>query len=269
MSRKRNGEQELPRTEWTYGHATQETSRLTITLDPSGRIHIPEIDPTTIRRQITHTRTNKDDKVLFSSPADDFGQTLEPTEQLKSKFDFILAVDTNTIRDKNGPMRFNGYTASACTIVTINEPTHEWGTEIRFQPLASYLILDAGEKVQAEQLGWHLALTRHTNTAFLRSKRLGMIVDCELGKHIDINSQAEPYHGVHLLPDNTKLIYASSDRSATFANSMLKCCDNIAGQMLDHFKRLGIESALSATRFQIDTARCFSICHISNPLKQR
>lgn len=265
MAKKRDGEPEIPRDDWVYGYASEKTSHLTIHFAPSGSISIPELDPASIRRQITHARVNKDDKVLFSAPADDFGLTLSPTEHLKTKFDFVLAVDTNTIRDGSGPVRFNGFTASACTVVAINEPLQEWGKELQLQPLASYLILDAGDEAKAEPLGWHLALTRHCDTPFLRSKRLGMIVDSELGKHIDINARALPYYANHLLPSNTLLVYASSDRAEMFANKMLKCCDNFAGQLLNTFKKYGIDAALKATTFQVGSAKCFAVCHIRKP----
>ncbi|MDD0974659.1 hypothetical protein [Pseudomonas fontis] len=266
MAKKHKGAPEIPRDDYVYGHASKKTSQLTITVDPSGRIFIPELDPSSIRRQITHARKNKDDKVLYSAPADDFGVSLNPIEHLKTKFDFMLAVDTNTIRDANGPVRFNGYTASACTVVVISEPLQEWGTEIQIKPLASYLILDSGDDIKTEPLGWHLALTRHTDTPFLQSKRVGMVVDSELGKHIDINARRLPYYADHLLPNNTALVYASSDKAEMFANKMLKYCDNLAGQLLERFEKIGIGAALKASTFQLGSARCFAICHVRKPL---
>ncbi|TFZ37281.1 hypothetical protein EWW49_10135 [Pseudomonas syringae] len=256
------GKQELPRHEWVYGHGTEKVSSLTVTMHPSGEVVIHEVDPATIRRQMTTTRPNgKDDKVRFSAPADHFGLELDYIEHLKTKFDYMLASDTNTISDANGPTRFEGYMVSACTIVIIAEHLQAWGREVFIQPLTSYLILDSGPDTNAELLGWHLALTRHTNTPFLHTQRLGMVVDSELGKHIDINARRVPYYADYLLPCNTALVYASSDSSDTLANAMLKYCDNVSGQLLEQFKHHGVARMLEDNHFRVGTARCFAINH--------
>jgi hypothetical protein len=260
--RKAKGKQELIRNESVYGRGKQKVSSLNVTVHPSGEVTINEIDPSTIRRQITTARANgKDDKVRFSAPADHFGLELGDVDHLKTKFDYMLAVDTNTISDSNGPIRFEGYMVSACTVVIIAEPLQSWDGEVFIQPLTSYVILDSGPNTNAELLGWHLALTRHTNTPFLHTQRVGMVVDSELDKHIDINARRVPYYADHLLPGNTALVYASSDSLDTFANHMLRYCDKVSEQLLEQFKRHGVARMLEEDHFQVGTARCFEISH--------
>ncbi|HCI5049473.1 hypothetical protein [Pseudomonas aeruginosa] len=263
MAKKPKGGPEIPRDDYVYGHTADKVPHLTVSFDPSGRITVREVDPDSIRRQISHVRKGKGDKVLFSAPANDFSLSRGHLDELKTRFDYLLAADTNTISDHNGPVRFSGYTASACTIAVIAEPLQVLTKEIRFQPLVSYLILDSGADTKPELLGWHLALTRHTDTPYLRTRRLGFIVDSELGKHLDINARKVPYFAEHLLPNNTALIYASGDKSEMFANQMLKYCDNIAGQVLIQFKRHDIDTLLKEPSFQVGSAVCLAIAHAS------
>lgn len=263
MAKKPKGEPEIPRDDYVYGQAAEKVSQLTITFDSEGRVTIHEIDPGSIRRQITHVRKGKDDKVLFSAPANDFSLVRGHFDELKTRFDYLLAADTNTIRDRHGPARFGGYTASACTIAVIADPLQSLTSEIQFQPLCSYLILDSAAEAKLEPLGWHLALSRHTNTPFLRSQRLGLIVDSELGKHLDINSRKVPYYADYVLPSNTALIYASGDKSEMFANQMLKYCDNIAGQVLGQFKLKSLDAVMKEPSIRVGSAMCFAIPHVS------
>ncbi|MFP3924541.1 hypothetical protein [Pseudomonas sp. W5-36] len=262
MAKKNKGEQELPRQEGTYGHSADKVSSLTVTVNPSGSFDIHEVDPSTIRHQITTAKQNgPGDRVRFSAPADHFAVELDYIEHLKTKFDYLLAADTNTIADRNGPIRHDGYIVSACTVVFIAEPLQDWTVEALIQPLTSYLILDSGPDTNPELLGWHLALTKHTDTPFLHTQRLGLVVDSELGKHIDINARRLPYYADHLLPGNTSLIYAKSDSLDTIANHMLRYCDTVSDQILEQFKQHGVARMLEQNHFQVGTALCFATNH--------
>lgn len=260
--RKRKGQKELPREEWVYGDCEHEVSSITVTFDPSGRVVVNEIDPSSIRRQITTAKPNgKGDRVRFSAPADHFGLELDYVEHLKTKFDYMLAVDTNTLRSGDRPARVDGYMVSACTVVIIAEPLHSWGKEVFIQPLTSYLIFDSGPDTNPELLGWHLALTKHTDTPVLRSQRVGMVVDSDLGSHIGINARKQPYYTNHQLPSNTSLIFAKSDSLDTFANHMLRYCDKVSEQILEQFEHHGVAKMLESTYSQVDTARCIGVNH--------
>lgn len=262
VAKKSKSGPEIPRDDYVYGNTTDVVSALTVRFDSMGGVSIDEIASATIRRQLSHVRARKDkgDKVIVSVPANDFSLSRSHFEELKSRFDYLAAVDTNTIADINGPVRLAGYAVSACTISVIAEALSTLHSEIRFQPLASYLILDTAAAIKHEPLGWHLAL-KHMDTPFLRCQRLGMIVDSDLGKHLGINSQKLPYFGNHVLPTNTSLIYASADRSDTLPNQMIKYSDNIAGQVLTHFKKNGIDLLLQEPSSKIGTALYYLISH--------
>ncbi len=232
---KRNQDLKIPRDHFIIGHTDDVVTELTLTLDPiTGVPSIPELDPASLRSQISHVREKKDDKVLYSSPTDGFVALGESfIAQLKKKFDYLIAIDTNTLKD---PTRTNGCRISACASCAIPGSLSEAFGDVVFQPVAAHLILDPGPDVNPEPLGWHLIIQKLSRIPALNSKRIGIIVDSELGLHLDINARKIPYYGEHILPQNMTLIYASSDKPEIFANHMLKHCDHMAELTLDDFR---------------------------------
>lgn len=253
--KRHKGQEKLPRDEWIYGHATKEVSSLTFQMDPiTGQLNILEIDPSTIRRQITHKREGKDDKVLYSAPANDFSLLAGDFQDLQTRFDYLMAVDTNTLKDIHG-----GYRVSACSIYVVKENLRSIRSDLPFAHHASFLILNTDHEAKSEPIGWHLAITQSLVPQFLASNRIGMIVDSELGKHLDINAGKEPYYGAYLLPPLLKFLYASSDKSANFANEMIRYCDNAATQILSKFREVGITGVSRPGALQLGTASCFQV----------
>ncbi|MFH7479515.1 hypothetical protein RA274_29350, partial [Pseudomonas syringae pv. tagetis] len=59
-------------------------------------------------------REKKEDKVLYTAPADDFSMSLDHYEELKSRFDYLMSVDTFTLNEI-----FQGYRVSACCIYVV------------------------------------------------------------------------------------------------------------------------------------------------------
>lgn len=260
MAKKSKGVPEIPRDDYVYGHATDFVSQLTVRFDPSGGVTIVEIDPSSIHRKLSHPKA-KGDKIILSTPAHDFSLPETYTQELQARFDYLAAVDTNTIADDQGPTRFDGYVVSAATVSVIAEPLRSLHEKSIFQPLVTYLILDPNFVASHEPLGWHLALTRHMNTPHLRSSRLGLIVDHDLRAHPAINARERPYYGDHLLPSHAALIYASADKRDTIGNRMIHYCDNIAGQILTQFKQHGTAALLKQESFRVGSAVCVAIPH--------
>lgn len=243
--RHRKGKPTIPRTERIIGHSADVVSSLNYTVDPVRGIIIEGMDPLTIRRELTHARTGKTDKVITSTPVDDFNLLRGSFSALQARYDYLTAVDTNTLRDENGLLRYKGYAVSACTVTVVAEPLQSLQTVAKFHGLTCYLILDSGSEVKHEPLGWYLAL-QHMATPFLQTKRIGVIVDSELGNHLKINTRQMPYYANHVLPAHTALIYASADKAETLANQMIKHSDAISKQVLKEFQRLGVEHLLGA-----------------------
>lgn len=254
---RRNQDPKIPRDHFVTGQTAGVVSSLTFTFDPlTGIPSILELDPTSLRTQISHARENgKDDKVLFSSPTDGFaalGETF--LEQLRNQFDYLVAVDTNT--EVN---RIDGFKLSACFICCIIEPLVQLKDEVPYHHLAGYLILDSGDEGNAERLGWHLVATVHINTPYLRTKRVGVIVDSELADHVAINARTKPYYGSHLLPQNMSLIYASSDKTETFANEMMRMNDKNSSHFMTAVKEMGLSKLQLKGGIKMGTATCYCI----------
>ncbi|WP_122689579.1 hypothetical protein [Pseudomonas viridiflava] len=254
---RRNQDPKIPRDHFVTGQTAGVVSSLTFTFDPlTGIPSILELDPTSLRTQISHARENgKDDKVLFSSPTDGFaalGETF--LEQLRNQFDYLVAVDTNT--EVN---RIDGFKLSACFICCIIEPLAQLKDEVPYHHLAGYLILDSGDEGNAERLGWHLVATVHINTPYLRTKRVGVIVDSELADHVAINARTKPYYGSHLLPQNMSLIYASSDKTETFANEMMRMNDKNSSHFMTAVKEMGLSKLQLKGGIKMGTATCYCI----------
>lgn len=245
----------IPRDDYVYGRTLANVSSLTVEMDPvTQQLHIREVDPSSIRRQVTHKRDGKDDKVLYSAPASDFSMNLSHFAELKTRFDYLMAVDTNTLTEIQ-----QGYRMSACSIYVVKAHLQSIGSEIRYEHHATFLILNEDHQAKSEPIGWHLAISKTLEPEFLRTSRIGMLVDSELGKHLDINAGKEPYYGEHLLPPSLKFLYASSDKSATYANDMIRLCDTAATMVLEEFKKVGIADVLKLMPTRIGTALCFRV----------
>ncbi len=245
----------IPRDDYVYAHTVANISSLTVEMDPvTQKLYIREVDPSSIRRQVTHKRNGKDDKVLYSAPASDFSMNLSHFAELKMRFDYLMAVDTNTLTEIQ-----QGYRVSACSVYVVKAHLQTIGSEIRYEHHATFLILNEDHQAKSEPIGWHLAISKTLEPQFLRACRIGMLVDSELGKHLDINAGKEPYYGEYLLPPSLKFLYASSDKSATYANDMIRLCDTAATMVLDEFKRVGITDVLRITPIKIGTASCFRV----------
>ena len=237
--KKINDDDKFPRYQSVVGRSIGVVDHLTISYDPvTGDPRIHGLDPDSLRSEISYQKKNGRDKVLTSSPTDDFSALGESfMDQLKKKFDYLIAVDTNTEQD-----RIDGYKVSACCICCIVDPIASLVKEVPYEHLEAYLILDSGDEGNAELLGWHLVATRHINTPFLHTKRVGVIVDSELGDHVAINARTKPYYGNHLLPDNMTLIYASDAAAETFINSMIRMNDKNAKGLITAVKQKGLST---------------------------
>ncbi|MBS4079627.1 hypothetical protein [Pseudomonas rustica] len=238
MTNNKNGndDDKIPRDHFVIGHTTEKVEHFTISYDPvTGVPSIQELDPESLRSQISYEKQNGKDKVIYSTPVEDF-KALNRThlDQLKGQFDYLIAVDTNTIKE---PERTQGCRVSVCASSAIAEPLASVSSQVALQPVAAYLILDPGPTVNPEPLGWHLVISQLSRVPALSSKRIGVVVDSELGQHIDINARKKPYHGEHMLPANMTLVYASSDKPEIFVNQMLKHCDAMGKLGIEEFKK--------------------------------
>lgn len=261
MSKKKDDK--IPRDHYVIGRGNDElVSHLTITYDPiTGIPSIAGLDPNSFRSVISHAREinadgkYREDKVITSSPTYGFDALGESYfSELQKKYDYLIAVDTNTEKKRIG-----GYKVSACFISCVAEHLSSLDEEIPYHHLACYLILDSGDEGNAERLGWHLAATGHASTPFLRTQRVGMVVDSELGDHMAINARTKPYYAEHLLPDHLSLLYASADKIETITNEMMKMNEKNSAHFIKAIKTMGISKLPLRGGIKLGTATCYLI----------
>jgi hypothetical protein len=146
-------------------------------------------------------------------------------------FDAVVSIDTNTPKK-----RVNGETLSVLG-VAVAKPT-----KLAYPPLVRITANKAIEfrnlKDPKEKYGWLIALQALYNTGWLDPRRkVGVIVDAYLNELSDFNAGGEIVPG-YTLPENTKLIYASSDTAQFFGvNKCIKAADSFAALMVKEILR--------------------------------
>lgn len=254
--RKQQAEQTLPRLDAVYGTTAGNVSSLTVQVDANGEIRILEVDPASLQRRVTHEREGKSEKVIYSAPAKNFTQAQDRWGEVVDRFDYLMAVDTNTLKEVRDGVRF-----SVCSIFRFSNRLGQLGPDDCAMHVDTYLICDTNADFSAshEPLGWHLAITR--NTALLRqnSGRVGLITDHDLGKHVDINAGRIPYYGDAVMPEGVAFLYASSDKADTFANQLIRCCDNAATKVLARVKDRSIAGCFYRDPLEFGSAICFRV----------
>ena len=262
-NRKRQAQQTLPRLDAVYGNVLENVTSLTVTIDAQGRISIPEIDPASIQRRLTYEREGKQDKVIYAAPATDFTNENSQWGELVQHFDYLMAVDTNTLKERKSGIRI-----SVCSIYCFSNELARLGPSDSAMHVESYLICDASEdsSISHEPLGWHLAISRHTALARQATKRIGLITDHDLGKHTDINAGRATYFDGIALPPGVKLLYASSDKADNFANQLIRHCDTAATKILDKFSKFQMKQFLYPDPIEFGSAFCFRVRVSTTPL---
>lgn len=256
MSRKKIDQaNRAPRDHWIIGHSSEPVSQITVTFDAkTGAPSIKELDPSTLRSQISNARDNGKDRVITSMPVSGFdflnGNFLE---RMQRQFDYVIAVDTNTEHQ-----RIDGLKVSACFISCIIEPLTNIKDRIKYEHLATYLILDTGDEGNAERIGWHLVATVHLNTPYLKDKRIAIVTDSELGDHIAINARDKPYYRDNFLPQNMSLLYAR-DKGDDFTNKMIQMNDTNGRHFMKFVKEKGLAAISLTNGLTMGTARCYYV----------
>lgn len=262
-NRKRQAQQTLPRLDAVYGNVLENVTSLTVTIDDQGRISIAEIDPASIQRRLTYEREGKQDKVIYAAPAIDFTHKTSQWAELVQNFDYLMAVDTNTLKERKSGIRI-----SVCSIYCFSNELARLDPSDSAMHVESYLICDASEdsSISHEPLGWHLAINRHTTLARQATKRIGLITDHDLGKHTNINAGRATYFDDIYLPPGVKLLYASSDKADNFANQLIRHCDTAATKILDKFSRFQMKQFLYPEPIEVGSAVCFRVRVTTTPL---
>ncbi len=209
------------RTEQIYSTTKKGVTEISLSVDPhSGDIRF-DTEMINIYSETTFGRP-KDPKVVSRVPIPGEAQ-FNINDAIENNFDIIFAIDTNT-RD------IRGYSISVsgviqCQKVFVIDPM---GVAGRYWQYFTPFCMEFIEvKSKPENLGWMMLIDYITlSLKDILMKRIGMIVDSDLGNVNQYNLRNSPIYEEVLLPKNIKLIYASSDVGRDlFPNQMLKLAD--------------------------------------------
>lgn len=194
--------------------------RITVVANSAtGALEIIQADPGSYRSVVYHERDSGKDKVLFEAPASANFNAFDAHAQLVGNFRYVLAVDTN----KQPGDCF----AIACVFV-VPKPLVADAQKLRAEFLNAFVIIDPSPAVNAERIGWHLAIQQNIAPGRFEPKdRIALVTDSELGDLPRINARKAAYYDGHKLPENVSLVYASADKPTdTIPSALIRACDN-------------------------------------------
>jgi hypothetical protein len=144
-------------------------------------------------------------------------------------YKFLSAIDTNT-------REVHGRSVSASIICLGSWVIEGEYTKFTFRPELYMDLFDHGGK--PERYAWREFIKLiEKGSDYDGSNSFGIIVDSELGDIPDINSRKIPLYEEYYLPEKIDLIYASSDKTGTAQNHMIKTCDQWASERIDYIER--------------------------------
>jgi len=199
------------------------------------KIEIHDAKIESVHHEIFYERNSGKDKIVSQIPCEPDKGYLNQIASLKNNFDFLFAIDTNTV-EINGK-----YTSfSACYVVP--QILSFYRNAFPFSPFIAFEINEASLNVNPECIGWHLLIDCIVNhEAYNLKQRIGIAVDSELGKLKSINSRELPYYDKYYLPENIQLLYASEKGKDYLINTMLSYCHRAAKKTVRVYKENDIK----------------------------
>jgi hypothetical protein len=184
------------------------------------------IAPTNVNSQLYYDRESRPKVVSYSD------SSITPSENANhvlKNFEYLSAIDTNT-RTINGRLIS---VSIICLGRWINEGEQ---TKFSFYP---HLYMDIFDYIEKPE--------RHAWCEFIKlivkgenyegDDNFGIIVDSELGDIPDINNRTIPLYEEFYLPEKMSLIYASSDKSDTVQNYIIKKCDQLSTERINYLEK--------------------------------
>ncbi len=151
------------------------------------------------------------------------------TDQVGSwpeNFEFIFAMDTNTHPEKCGDF----YCSAAAIYYGEIEKINDYERNMICKP---YMLIDWYHPwaMKIESVTW-MEVIKKLQEIIPDNKKVGIVIDSELGNLEGYNNRTIPIFGQWLLPENYTFMYATADTSDEWCNKMIKQCDKTASQRL-------------------------------------
>lgn len=141
-------------------------------------------------------------------------------------FDFVFAMDTNT-----HPQKCDDFFCSAAAIYYGDiQKVNEYERNMTCRP---FMIIDwyHSWQMKIEPVTWMEAIKK-LQEIIPSDKKVGIVIDSELGNLEGYNNRTIPIFGQWFLPDNYTFMYATADANDEWCNKMIKQCDKTATQRL-------------------------------------
>lgn len=213
--------------EFVHFKATgNEEGLVNIKIGEMGEVSCPEAEEGSINSYRSYMRDSGKEKRVVVSYTREGTAFINQRDNIIHNYDVLAGIDTNDYITNERRISI----ASSFYAGSIQSST------VEFKIMPSFIISDVRVEINPEVVGWHLFI-RHILPLLKLNKgrKLGLVVDTELGKHIVINRREEAYYNEYYLPENIGLIYASSDTGQDLTNQLIQSCDLTSRQL---FKKI-------------------------------
>lgn len=145
-------------------------------------------------------------------------------ESLLIGFDHIFAIDTNTKSLGEDSISVSGVVHGFLSF-------EEDQVRLNYTPI--FLLEFWNAQTKPERLGWYALISAIERNPDFAEKKVGIIVDSELGELDGLNERRSPLDEAYFLPTGFELIYATGDVASNATNKLIRLCDRLASLKLD------------------------------------
>lgn len=151
------------------------------------------------------------------------------TDQVGSwpeNFDYVFAMDTNT-----HPQKCDDFFCSVAAVYYGEvRKVNDYERNMTCRP---YMVIDWYHpwSMKIETVTW-MEVVKKLQEIIPASKKVGIVIDSELGNLEGYNNRTIPVFGQWYLPENYTFIYATADVADEWCNKIIKQCDKSASQRL-------------------------------------
>ena len=151
-------------------------------------------------------------------------------------YDYIFAIDTNSPRNNGCLTKFGDFfhaVGFACFAEIQKESDYSGKIIGKPYMVIDWYFTDDNRKMEIES--WK-GLIDHLQEVIPEDKKVGIVVDSELGLLSRYNNKDMPVIDDWYLPDNYCFIYATADKPDEWCNQLIRACDSNASKRLDEIK---------------------------------
>ena len=186
------------------------------------------IKPTVTFSQVQYTGQSGKEKVITRIQDKVIPNEGDLMKYLSSSFDLIIAVDTNTKVISNEAVSVTG--VLHCVVRATPDPA---SYNVEFPWHGAVLFRNCPKELSSEKFGWKTVMQEINKDPANIQKRLALVTDHDLDKHISYNGRKIPVSKDFYLPDNFVLMYGRGDGpNQNLLNYVVRECDKKSTDLL-------------------------------------